>query len=125
MSSSEGTKDRSSDGAQDGKVDWLRIQVDCQVDLRHFSPEGQAVEQARRGHSCQDACFRMISIVQYKNATCKEVVWGSLFPCRLDQGRQVKELGGRCTPRRTRGCLGIWWKKRLVLLEFLEDRQQP
>ena len=66
MSSSEGTKDRSSDGAQDGKVDWLRIQVDCQVDLSHFSPEGQAVEQARRGHSCQDACFRMISIIQYR-----------------------------------------------------------
>jgi len=27
MSSSEGTKDRTSDGAQDGKVDWLRARL--------------------------------------------------------------------------------------------------
>ena len=83
MSSSEGTKDRTSDGAQDGKVDWLRIQVDCQVDLSHFSPEGQAVEQARRGHSCQDACFRMISIIQY----CKKIVFMKVSKTKINSRR--------------------------------------
>ena len=96
MSSSESTKDRSSDGAQDGKVDWLRIQVDCQVDLSHFSPEGQAVEQARRGHSCQDACFGMISIIQYCKQKChlQRGCVGQLVPLQIGSGQAGEGAGG-------------------------------